>query len=163
MRSIPSQWDPPSLRAVVSNCSKEFGAPWSAPGFTCLRGRSGPVLSQSCSACVCFLCRASELRLYLKNSTFTGRGQRWYDVDHLFSQNGRASLDIILPLWVMVNDLGTKLLDSSHSPRQLLNSSRPWFPQIRNRDKIHVPHLSQMRNKGTGRCGVPLRVTPSQK
>ena len=47
-----------------------------------------------------------------------GRGQRWYDVDHLFSQNGRAFLDILLPLWVMVNDLGMKILGSSHTQSQ---------------------------------------------
>ena len=78
-----------------------------------------------------------------------------YGVDRLFSQNGRAYLDILLP-WVLGNDLGMKILDSSHSPRQLRNSSGFHFTEVRNRDTIHVAQLPEMRNTQTGRCGVPL-------
>lgn len=80
---------------------------WASPAC----GEGWPC-AQSCSAYISFLHWASELR-------FSGEGAELYGVDHLFSQNGRAYLDIILPPWVLGNDLGMEILDSSHSPRQL--------------------------------------------
>lgn len=70
-----------------------------------------------------------------------------YGVDRSFSQNGRAYSDIILPPWVLGNDLGMKIPDSSQLQSQAVMKLL-WasLPEVRNRDSlIHVPQLPETR------------------